>query len=56
MMERRSFLAAGAAFGASMGVRRSFAQSQALAPTSSFKLEEAAHFPYQVTGVTCSPG
>jgi len=54
-MERRSFLAAGAAFGAVMGTRPSFSQSQALAPGSSFKLEEAASFPHQVTGVACSP-
>ena len=55
MIERRSFLAAGAAFGAVMGARPSFSQSQALAPASSFKLEEAASFPHQVTGVACSP-
>jgi sugar lactone lactonase YvrE len=54
MMERRSFLAAGAAFGAAMGARPSFSQSQALAPPSSFRLEEAASFPHQVTGVACS--
>lgn len=53
-MERRSFLAAGAAFGAVMGARASFSQSQALAPPSSFRLEEAASFPHQVTGVACS--
>ena len=36
--------------------RASFAQtqSQALAPASSFRLEEAAAFPHQVTGVACS--
>ena len=55
MIERRSFLAAGAAFGAVMGSRPTFPQSQALAPASSFELEEAASFPHQVTGVACSP-
>ncbi|CAN5194589.1 hypothetical protein BH10PSE6_BH10PSE6_12070 [soil metagenome] len=55
MLERRSFLAAGAAFGAVMGARPSLSQSQALAPPLSFRLEEAASFPHQVTGVACSP-
>jgi sugar lactone lactonase YvrE len=54
MIERRSFLAAGAAFGAVMGARPAFSQSQALAPPSAFRLEEAASFPHQVTGVACS--
>jgi sugar lactone lactonase YvrE len=57
MLERRSFLTAGAAFGAAMGARPSFSQSQALAPepkAKAFRLEEAASFPHQVTGVACS--
>lgn len=55
MVKRRSFLAAGAAFGALAGSRPSFSQSQGVAPASSFKLEEVASFPHQVTGVACSP-
>jgi sugar lactone lactonase YvrE len=55
MIGRRSFLAAGGAAGAAMGSRPSFPQSQAFAPASSFRLEEVAGFPHQVTGVACSP-
>ncbi len=55
MLERRSFLAAGAAFGTVIGASPSFSQSQALASSPSFRLEEAASFPHQVTGVACSP-
>lgn len=54
MLERRSFLAAGAAFGGLVALP-TFSQSQALAPPLSFRVEEAASFPYQVTGVACSP-
>ncbi|HYD06220.1 MAG TPA: L-dopachrome tautomerase-related protein [Reyranella sp.] len=37
-----------------MGSRHSSAQSQALAPAPSFRLEESAAFPHQATGVACS--
>lgn len=55
MIARRNFPAAGAAFGAVPGARPSFAQSQPPVPAPTFRLEEAASFPHQVTGVACSP-
>jgi sugar lactone lactonase YvrE len=55
MIGRRSLLATGVAFGAIASPRSSFAQTQALAPAPSFRLEEAAAFPHQATGVACSP-
>jgi sugar lactone lactonase YvrE len=54
MIDRRSFLG-GAALGSLIGVRPSFAQTQALAPAPFFRLEEAVAFPHQATGVACSP-
>lgn len=53
-MLRRSFLYAGATVGA-LRARPLLAQTQALAPNRSFRLEEAAAFPHQATGVACSP-
>ena len=54
MIARRSFLAAGAAFGGVRSVRPAHAQSQALAPSANLRLEEAAAFQHQATGVACS--
>jgi sugar lactone lactonase YvrE len=55
MIGRRIFLAAGTSLVALTNARPSFPQSQALAPApSSFRVEEAAAFPHQATGVACS--
>ena len=56
MIHRRSLLSLVAGVGAAAVTRPSFAQapSQALA-AASFRLEEAAAFPHQATGVACSP-
>ena len=56
MIGRRSLFASSAALWlvAPRGATFAQPQSQALAPASSFRLEEAAAFPHQVTGVACS--